>query len=110
MGTLLVYNWASDALRWVGMSRYEQEDRILKDLNILYRTIAKNGDKFNIRDYYVPNSMYVQEWSQTPSTGLALFDANQTQLLETLYNGVDNKLFFAGEYLSAHHDWILGSI
>jgi len=27
-----------------------------------------------------------------------------------LAKGVDGKLFFAGEYMSAHHAWILGSI
>jgi len=30
--------------------------------------------------------------------------------LSTLAKGIDGKLFFAGEYMSAHHAWILGSI
>mmetsp|Transcript_43940 Transcript_43940/g.42498 ORF Transcript_43940/g.42498 Transcript_43940/m.42498 type:complete len:146 (+) Transcript_43940:1528-1965(+) len=88
----------------------EQESRILEDLNILYRKCSKAGDKFDIRDYYIQNSFVNQEWTQMSGTGLALFDTDQTQLLAPLYNGVDDKLFFAGEYLSAHHDWILGAI
>jgi hypothetical protein len=30
--------------------------------------------------------------------------------LSNLARGIDGKIFFAGEYMSAHHAWVIGSI
>jgi hypothetical protein len=57
------------------MSEEDQVDRALKDLQIMYQALAKDGDNFDIRKYYTGN-YFSQNWSHTPSTGLAFFDAD----------------------------------
>jgi monoamine oxidase len=81
-------------------------ERVLQDLEILFSRIFKNpNDKGLIRKSYTGRH-FIQDWTATPSGGLALFKPYQFNLLKNLALGIDEKIFFAGEHLSFHHGWI----
>ena len=66
--------------------------------------------KIDVKNEYYTGLHYSQVWSDTQATGTAFFGPNQYEYLAQLAKGIDGKLFFAGEYLSAHHAWVVGSL
>jgi hypothetical protein len=80
-------------------------------LNIYFNSIRKPDlPVIDVRSEYYTGLHYSEVWSDTPATGTGFFGPNQYQYLAQLAKGIDGKLFFAGEYMSAHHAWIIGSI
>ena len=66
-------------------------------------------ERFNVRDYFTGNS-YTQSWLNSPANGLAYFRIAQYVLLRHLAEGFEDRILFAGEHLSVHHGWIVGSL
>jgi monoamine oxidase len=51
-GTVLVYNWANDAIRWSGMSDEDRVERALQDLQIMYEAMWIGEEKFDVKKYF----------------------------------------------------------
>lgn len=93
----------------VGLTEQERTERVLSDLQTLFENLVKDKSKFNVRDYFTGNA-YSQPWVNTPANGLAYFRTKQYSMLKTLAGGYHFRVLFAGEHLSVHHGWIIGSL
>ena len=51
-GTILAYNYDTDALRIAGLTDEEKVERVLTDLQHLYNKIKKDGVELDVRKYY----------------------------------------------------------
>jgi len=71
-GTVLCYNFYQDGMRFIGLSEAERTQRVLSDLNTVFKKLVKSPDTFDSRKYYTGNS-YSQSWANTNGNGLAFF-------------------------------------
>ena len=89
---MLIYNWGSDASRWNGLNERDRAIRGISDLDIFYKEICKHPETFKVEDYLACGengefNTHSTSWANTPSTGLALFKANQFKMLTVLAKG-----------------------
>ncbi len=93
----------------LSLTEEERSERVLTDLQALMEKIAIDPKTINVRDYYTGNS-YTQSWLNSSANGLAYFRISQYVLLRHLALGFEDRILFAGEHLSVHHGWIVGSL
>lgn len=92
------------------MSEQDQVWQAIEDLNTYFNSIKKESTpEFDVRKMYT-EKYYSQKWSNTPAVGTAFFGPYQFEMVKKIGGGLEGKIFFATEYMSVHHAWILGSI
>eukprot|EP00026_Physarum_polycephalum_P010222 Phypoly_transcript_10378.p1 GENE.Phypoly_transcript_10378~~Phypoly_transcript_10378.p1 ORF type:complete len:379 (+),score=85.36 Phypoly_transcript_10378:107-1243(+) len=109
-GVLLIsYSWSQDASRMASIClRDDLEERCLENLAVLHDIPLKE-----IKDQYLNLVKYV-DWHREPflDGAFALFGPGQfvASFQGAITPEVHGHLHFAGEALSVHHAWIIGSL
>ena len=108
-GTLLIYNYLGSARAWGGQDDHTRVERALDDINEMYSEMAISGE-FEVRDYFT-GDFKVLDWANESASGVSSYVTQEyLTFAATMMNGLDDRVYFAGEHLSIFPAWILGAM
>ena len=103
-GILLIYNWMTDADRLLSITKEVRVKQFLDDLNEMYKPFG-----VDVYSEYTGVAHDVS-WSQEYAMGVAMFFPGMYKNMFMEMRRPEGNIHFAGEHLTVHHGWILGSI